>query len=132
MCRHNLRGPLSSKTAHCICFHKTTRKFFVFNLFTNSSGEGSQGFQTSHSTFFLPSATSRSGKRTEALIPSQVSYRVGNYDDLPFTDGQLVVSRLSRKIIHNTSLYAQKNTAVSLSAYLEDLMREVSVQLILK
>lgn len=86
----------------------------------------------SPSILFLPSARSRSGKCTEALIPSQFSYRVGNYDDLPFTDGQLVVSRLSSKIIHNTSLNVKKNTAVSLPAYLEDTMKEVSAQLIPK
>lgn len=85
----------------------------------------------SPSILFLPSARSRSGKCTEALIPSQFSYRVRNYDDLPFTDRQLVVSRLSSKIIHNTSLNVKKNT-VSLPAYLEDTMKEVSAQLIPK
>jgi len=83
----------------------------------------------SPSTFFLPSARSRSGKCTKTLILPHFSYRVGNYDDLAFTDGQLVVSRLSSKIIHNTSLYVKKNTAVSLPASLEDFMKEVSAQL---
>lgn len=118
---HIVRGPLSSKTTHCICFHETIRELSVFSLFANSSGKGSQGFQMPRSIFILPSARSRSGKCTEALIPPQFSYRVGNYDDLPFTDGQLVVSRLSSKIIHNTSLYVKNNIAVRFQAYLEDL-----------
>lgn len=84
----------------------------------------------SPSTFFLPSARSRSRRCTEALIPSQFSYRVGNYDDLAFTDGQLIVSRLSSKIIHNTSLYVKKNIVMSFPAYLEDFMKDVSAQLL--
>lgn len=65
------------------------------------------------------------------LIPSQFSYRVGDCDDLPFTDRQLIVSRLSSEIIHNTSLYVEKNVTVRLPAYVEDFMKEVSAQIIL-
>lgn len=64
-------------------------------------------------------------------IPSQFAYRVGDCNDLPFTDRQLIVSRLSSKIIHNTSLYVGKNVIVRLPAYVEDFIKEVSAQIIL-
>lgn len=64
-------------------------------------------------------------------IPSEFSYRVGDCDDLPFTDRQLIVSRLSSKIIHNTSLHVEKNATVRLPAYAEDFIKEVSAQIIL-